>query len=766
MFETGTSQRFFALALALIIAVLGCSRPAPDGGARERAQSPHENQSKKDTNQESVSSGLNADGSSLRDPSEPSFFRTAVDLRNNRFLAHLHRDGLVVPLNDPGVTKYLPRQTKSGLKSHVTDMRRSLRVVGRHGVLSVSLTADSCRDGCWLYLGLEQRIKKQYLGIYVNKHAVRTQLVPEGPSVVRARIPPGVVVDGENRLRFYFARKGVEGGARVSADLYWLAISPREDEGLNSHHAKGRIIREKKEGLNFRDYFAWTWNLAVPSDVHLEVAWEGEPSCPVRVQVQRPESEGAWVSPSHSESGRARFDLGSFVSAEGGILRLRIERTRETVLHDARLVVPHRPMRALGEKLPRKVIIWLTAGLPASGRADGSERDSFESLKKKGIFFPNAVAQSPTPWRSFTGILSGLPPHEARNALSADSRQGQKKLLPWLLKKKNWSTALFSGEAKLRRVDMQRAFQEIYDFQPVAEELPEKAFLPHLEDWLEANKKGPFFAVVAPWSRRAYYRNRKGYTDAATLKAYRGTLPLTVGGLTFSKLRTDERKIRMRDRSFIEALAEGEAKFQDKLLGELVTKLQELELADETLLVVVGAAGVELFEHGSVGVGHTLHRETTTVPILFVHPGSLPEGVTVGVGAELIDVAPTVLSALGFVAPATMKGANLLNLVKNEFMSPPRAGFSRRNAFERSLDLGSYRLMRALGEEDRVFDLNADPEELSPLRSVRDPAVCALKDAMSFHVKYATWWRKARHGQPSNQSETFAEDSKSWWGDK
>ena len=211
-------------------------------------------------------------------------------------------------------------------------------------------------------------------------------------------------------------------------------------------------------------------------------------------------------------------------------------------------------------------------------------------------------------------------------------------------------------------------------------------------------------------------------------------------------------------------MVRGEAAFQDKLLGELITKLQELEIHDKTLLVVVGASGAEMFQRGGVGVGHSLHHEMTSVPMLFVYPDGFPKGVRVETGSEIIDVAPTILSAAGYSSPTFMKGGDLMGVIKSEFLSAPRASFSRKNAFEHSIKLGSYHLMRSLGEEDRVFDLSTDLLERNPIKDTQGPVVSALRDAMAFHARYAKRWRKARHGLPSNQSETFAEDSKFWWG--
>jgi len=106
----------------------------------------------------------------------------------------------------------------------------------------------------------------------------------------------------------------------------------------------------------------------------------------------------------------------------------------------------------------------------------------------------------------------------------------------------------------------------------------------------------------------------------------------------------------------------------ERVLGILINWLRDLELMEETLLVVTGDHGEEMFEHGRL-VHTQPYDETARVPLLIRGPG-VPAGLRIPQPVQTVDVMPTVLSLLGLPIPEHVQGRDLTPLLRGE----PRDG--------------------------------------------------------------------------------------------
>lgn len=108
----------------------------------------------------------------------------------------------------------------------------------------------------------------------------------------------------------------------------------------------------------------------------------------------------------------------------------------------------------------------------------------------------------------------------------------------------------------------------------------------------------------------------------------------------------------------LEELYLGAIHQSDAGVGRILEELRDLDLLDETILVVTSDHGKELGDHGLVGHGHSLYEELLRVPLLLRVPGHPPGRVEEPV--MLVDVAPTVLDLLGLEVPLGARPGNLL----------------------------------------------------------------------------------------------------------
>lgn len=99
-------------------------------------------------------------------------------------------------------------------------------------------------------------------------------------------------------------------------------------------------------------------------------------------------------------------------------------------------------------------------------------------------------------------------------------------------------------------------------------------------------------------------------------------------------------------------------RYVDGVLGDLFKRLEELELRDQTAVIITSDHGEAFGEHGRLGHEQT-YPEELHVPLILIHP-DLDRGYRVPTPVELIDVAPTVLDLLGVDSETAMSGRSLL----------------------------------------------------------------------------------------------------------
>ena len=170
-------------------------------------------------------------------------------------------------------------------------------------------------------------------------------------------------------------------------------------------------------------------------------------------------------------------------------------------------------------------------------------------------------------------------------------------------------------------------------------------------DYLEfaVEDDGPFFMTVDCYDPHAPYDPPDKYVDLYS-DGFEGPEPMEpVYGPADAF--TDAQLARMR------ALYAAEVTMVDRWLGRFLDKMEELNLFEDTLLVLLSDHGIAHGEHGVVGKGPAaLWPEVTDVPFMIRHPKGTLAGETSDFFASTHDVAQTVLGFLGLEAPEEMAG--------------------------------------------------------------------------------------------------------------
>ncbi len=182
----------------------------------------------------------------------------------------------------------------------------------------------------------------------------------------------------------------------------------------------------------------------------------------------------------------------------------------------------------------------------------------------------------------------------------------------------------------------------------------------------------------------------------------------------------------------------GSVSWVDAHVGLLMHRLRELGLWEDTVFVFTSDHGESLGEHDLWFVHAGLYQSTTHIPMIVRIPGA-PSGERVGAVVSLVDLMPTVLSALGLETPEAARGVDLLKLVgkrggaaylehtgrQMEGVVTPRFKY-----IEHLRTTRIYKGYPMDAGKVELYDLEADPEELRNLAAEHPAVVERLKAEM------------------------------------
>jgi len=275
-------------------------------------------------------------------------------------------------------------------------------------------------------------------------------------------------------------------------------------------------------------------------------------------------------------------------------------------------------------------------GAYGGGRAATPHLDE---LARQGALFERCIAQTPLTLPSHATILSGTYPlhHQVRDN-GASLVPEELTLLSELLQEKGYATGAFVGAYVLDSkwgldqgfdtysddFDRSRYQRLLLQNEKKAEEVASQA-----RSWIGSMRDRRFFAWIHLYDPHTPYQPPSPF-DRHPDSPYRG-----------------------------------EVEYVDHVLGELFDFLRETGIADRSLLVATSDHGEGLGEHGEDEHGFFVYESTLWVPLMVRAPIAFPVK-RVGGLVELVDLAPTILDALGIPAPSEIQGRSLLPLLLGE----------------------------------------------------------------------------------------------------
>ncbi|MBN1344261.1 MAG: sulfatase-like hydrolase/transferase [Phycisphaerae bacterium] len=154
-------------------------------------------------------------------------------------------------------------------------------------------------------------------------------------------------------------------------------------------------------------------------------------------------------------------------------------------------------------------------------------------------------------------------------------------------------------------------------------------------------------------------------------------------------------------------------RYIDDQLGRVLKKLDELKLADNTLVIFTSDHGDMVGAHGCIGKSiFSFYDDLVRVPLLMRLPGRIKPGTVLNQPVSQIDLMPTILDYVGQAAPIKIHGRSTRPLIEGQQVAWRDYAFCQRAGAGRMLRTERYKFVyRPKPRAVALYDLKEDPNE-------------------------------------------------------
>ena len=350
-----------------------------------------------------------------------------------------------------------------------------------------------------------------------------------------------------------------------------------------------------------------------------------------------------------------------------------------------------------GSETPQGVILILADTLRSDHlnfHGYGRETAPFlTELASKGAFFKNHIVQATWTKVSVPSIMTSLYPTSHRVIDFTDRLPATATTLAEVFREAGYATVSYSSVTFSGKfTNLHQGYEELHESGSTSQEKPSKTareYVDRLAEWLEMHREVPFFAFLHVFDPHDPYEPHRPYNSIwadltrkeeheEQLEEVRKVIQDPLLKRFGMPSRDDLIQAGLDPQEYIDydiGWYDGSIRALDTEVARLVERLEELGLADKTLLVFTS-------DHGKMFHGQSVYAELSRVPLVFRLPGRISEGVTVEETVQSIDIMPTLLELSGLSAPVGMLGQSLVPLMTSgqSGSSNGAAGWSSRPA--------------------------------------------------------------------------------------
>jgi len=409
------------------------------------------------------------------------------------------------------------------------------------------------------------------------------------------------------------------------------------------------------------------------------------------------------------------------------------------------------------EESPNIIFIYIDGVRPDHTSLYGYQFNTTPNLDKlavRSVVFENAISTSSYTLPSVASMLTGKYSHKSDANFNTQILYNNQTLLPEILREKGYVTASIVGSVFIKgkygfgqgymtikdRLDF---FEYVHSYDKLSIKRVLHGFFPNVDKfifradddvlapdlnkdvfkWLDLHKDQTFFLFIGYSDVHQPYNLGTEFKSRFTNKNVNYREVQSV----LDKKRYEE--VPKETIDYVKNLYDTELFYLDHHLGELFKKLDELEINDETILIIVADHGTEFYDHGDFENGRTLYQEVIHVPLLIHYPKEFtPQRINERVST--IDIFSTILELVDIKSPDDIDSMSLVPLIKKTgaynrevIFSQILGSWDKPNniAYQRAVIKDNWKLIEVVPQQktlpSSLFNLKKDPREKKNLYS-------------------------------------------------
>ena len=575
----------------------------------------------------------------------------------------------------------------------------------------------------------------KYFSLYMNNKPIqRVDLTKADWHTYSVKVPAAQVRKGENYMLLRWDGTAKVAGEDLAAGMDYIHVVPasRTEAGgvLPTHTAvagKAKAGGDEAPALLLAAGTTLSYWMQVPDEESLlgfNVGLVGEVGSDMSLKVTARTDDAAPAeivsrTLTKDDAGKFRPESADLASLRGKVVKLDIAASSQAA-SNARvaLVEPGLYVKAAGqprkpEKKARNVIVVMVDTLRADHTAPYAKTrvktPVFDRFAREGVLYERFSAVEDWTKPSCATMLTGLYPTTHKTQTDMVKLPSKVRMISQELKTKGVTTGAFIANGYVSgKFGFDKGWDRYTNYIREGKITDAEHVFADAASWIEAIKDKRFYAYVHTIDPHVPYSPPKEFLEMYDKQEYSGPVEQRKTHLLLEDIKKDKFTPSERDKKRIEALYDGEISYHDKWFGGFLQKLNDLELLEDTLIMVVSDHGEEFWDHGNVGHGHQIHQELIHVPFVSMWKGTLPEHVRIPENKDHTCMVPTIYDAMQISPPKYLEAESVLPRMMGGQEAGPHAGFSTHQNDRQAVWSDRWKLLMRGPVKTYLYDVQDD----------------------------------------------------------
>jgi len=358
---------------------------------------------------------------------------------------------------------------------------------------------------------------------------------------------------------------------------------------------------------------------------------------------------------------------------------------------------------------------------------------SIDKMAREGVLFNNCFAQSPSTKASIASIFTSKYPSQHNVILNRDALDESFVTIAEALKDKGYKTAGFvtNNNRINSHFNYDQGFEEWSEFknEPI-NKMTAKKITDTAIPWLEKNSEKPFFLYLHYYDPHTPYQAPEPYKNFFD-KTYKGNVNGSNTDLKNIKFFKENPK----ELEHLISLYDSEIRYVDSEIKKFFDKLKELNIMDESLIILTSDHGEGFLEHDNFFHSYGVYSELINVPLIIRYPKIFKANQKSNIYVQHIDFFPFLMDVLAFKSKkGVFEGKSFLSLrqTNNAILSEHLRKGKSWGFPQRGLIYKGWKLIKDIfSDHVELFDIRKSSDDINDVSKQKPKITSALKKKLS-----------------------------------